>query len=130
MIKDVLRLDPDILITKATDGDQQFVLDTKWKQLSGKGVRDGVGRNDLFQLYAYTKRYGCQRSVLLYPQVSGAKCLDFDIMGTDEAKTEQVGVRFVNLRRDLHKRSERDALACELTQIVKEGFPLEDESLS
>ena len=125
--KDVLRLDPDILI-EAEDSDRRFVLDTKWKQLSGKGVRDGVGRNDLFQLYAYTKRYACQRSVLLYPQVSGAKCLDFDIMGTDEAKTEQVGVRFVNLRRDLHKRSERDALACELTQIVKEGFPPKDGS--
>ncbi len=118
----VLLLKPDILIkSKASNGDQQFVLDTKWKQFSGK-----VGRNDLYQIYAYTKRYECQRSVLLYPQVSEAKCLDFDIiMGTDGAKTgEQVGVRFVNLRRDLHnKRSDRDALACELKHIVQEGFP-------
>ncbi len=118
----VLLLKPDILIkSKASNGGQQFVLDTKWKQFSGK-----VGRNDLYQIYAYTKRYECQRSVLLYPQVSEAKCLDFDIiMGTDGAKTgEQVGVRFVNLRRDLHnKRSDRDALACELKHIVQEGFP-------
>ncbi len=118
----VLLLKPDILIkSKASNGDQQFVLDTKWKQFSGK-----VGRNDLYQIYAYTKRYECQRSVLLYPQVSEAKCLDFDIiMGTDGAKTgEQVGVRFVNLRRDLHnKRSDRDVLACDLKHIVQEGFP-------
>ena len=118
---DVLRLDPDILI-EAEDSDRRFVLDTKWKQLSGKGVRDGVGRNDLFQLYAYTKRYRCKRSVLLYPQVSEAKCLDFKIMGTNGATGEQVGVRFVNLRRNLYERSERDALAYELTHIVKEGF--------
>ena len=125
----VLLLKPDILIkTKTLNGDQQFVLDTKWKQFSGK-----VGRDDLYQIYAYTKRYECRRSVLLYPHVSEAKCLDFDIMGNDGATGEvatsdQVGVRFVNLRRDLRKRSEREALACELTHIVKEGFPSEDGS--
>ena len=117
----VLLLQPDILITS---NDRQLVLDTKWKQFSGT-----VGSDDLYQLYAYTKRYECQRSVLLYPHVPEAKCLDFNIMGNDGATSDQVGVRFVNLRRDLHKRSERDALACELTQIVKEGFPSEDGSL-
>ena len=111
----VLLLQPDILITS---NDLQLVLDTKWKQFSGT-----VGSDDLYQLYAYTKRYECQRSVLLYPQVSEAKCLDFDLMDTNEATGEQVGVRFVNLRRDLHKRSEKDALACELVHIVQEGFP-------
>ena len=112
----VLPLRPDLLI-RASDN-RLFVLDTKWKQLSGEGVRGGVGTDDLYQLYAYTRRYKCRRSVLLYPHVLGAKCRDFDIVDT----CEQVGVRFVNLRRDLHKRSERDALACELTHIVKEGI--------
>ena len=112
----VLPLRPDLLI-RASD-DRLFVLDTKWKQLSGEGARGGVGTDDLYQLYAYTRRYKCRRSVLLYPHVLGAKCRDFDIVDT----CEQVGVRFVNLRRDLHKRSERDALACELTHIVKKGI--------
>ena len=78
----VLLLKPDILI-KTPNGDQQFVLDTKWKQFSGK-----VGRNDLYQIYAYTKRYECKLSVLLYPQVMDAECLDYDIMGTDRANRE------------------------------------------
>ena len=112
----VLPLRPDLLI-KASDG-RRFVLDTKWKQLSGEGARGGVGTDDLYQLYAYTRRYECRRSVLLYPQVNGAKCRDFAIVDT----SKQVGVRFVNLRRDFHERSERDALACELTHIVKEGI--------
>ena len=111
----VLPLRPDLLIEA---GSQRFVLDTKWKQLSGEGARGGVGTDDLYQLYAYTRRYECRRSVLLYPQVNGAKCRDFAIVDT----SKQVGVRFVNLRRDLHERSERDALACELTHIVKEGI--------
>lgn len=110
----VLLLQPDILITS---NDRQLILDTKWKQFSST-----VGSDDLYQLYAYTKRYECRRSVLLYPHVLEAECLDYDIVGTDGATGEQVGVRFVNLRRDLHKRLERDALACELTHIVKKGF--------
>ncbi len=117
----VLLLRPDLLI-KAPNGGQQFVLDTKWKQLSGEGARGGVGTDDLYQLYAYTRRYECRRSVLLYPHVLGAKCRDFDIVDTSGCTGEQVSVRFVNLRRDLHKRSDRDALACELTRIVKDGF--------
>ena len=63
--KNVLTLKPDILIETAG---RQFVLDTKWKQLSGEGARGGVGTDDLYQLYAYTKRYECERSVLLYPR--------------------------------------------------------------
>ena len=114
--KNVLTLKPDILIEAAG---RPFVLDTKWKQLSDEGARGGVGTDDLYQLYAYTRRYKCRRSVLLYPHVLGAKCRDFDIVDT----CDQVGVRFVNLRRELHKRSDRDALACELTHIVKEGIP-------
>ena len=114
----VLRLEPDLLI-EADGDDRRFVLDTKWKQLSDKGARGGVGRDDLYQLYAYTKRYACKRSVLLYPDV-GTECRDFKILPT--ATGEQIGVRFINLRGDLHKRSDRDALACELTHIVKEGI--------
>lgn len=116
----VLPLRPDLLI-KASDG-RRFVLDTKWKQLSGEGVRGGVGTDDLYQLYAYTRRYECRRSVLLYPHIFGAKRRDFDIVSESGPTGEQVGVRFVNLRRDLHKRSDKDALACELTHIVKEGI--------
>ncbi len=117
----VLLLKPDILI--ASNG-RQLVLDTKWKQFSNT-----VGSDDLYQLYAYTKRYACRRSVLLYPHVLDAECLDYDVMDTDGATGEQVGVRFVNLHRNLSERSERDALACELTHIVKEGLPSEDGSL-
>ena len=119
--KNVLTLKPDILIKTAS---QQFVLDTKWKQLSGEGVRGGVGREDLYQLYAYTRLYKCKRSVLLYPYVVESRCRDFDIMDTSGQSTgEQVGIRFVDLRLDLYKRSDRDELACKLKRIVKDGFP-------
>lgn len=117
--EDVLLLRPDILIEAAG---RQFVLDTKWKQLADSKIE----RNDLYQIYAYTKRYRCKRSFLLYPYVRGAECRNFDIVDSCEKPTltgERVGVRFVNLQRDLHKRSDRDALARDLTNIVKEGIP-------
>ena len=119
--KCVLSLKPDILIEDERS-DQRLVLDTKWKQLSGDGDRGGVGIDDLYQLYAYTRRYKCRRSVLLYPHVREAKCRDFAIVDT----SKQINVRFVNLSRDLHKRPKREKLACELKHIVEDGFAPKD----
>ncbi|MCK5798402.1 MAG: hypothetical protein KAI47_14525, partial [Deltaproteobacteria bacterium] len=117
----VLPLRPDLLI-EAPDG-RRLVLDTKWKRLSEGRARGGVGTADLYQLYAYTRRYGCARSVLLYPHAPGVVPRDFDVMDRfGEQSGEQVCVRFVNLHRDLHAESERQALANELTQIVEAGF--------
>ncbi len=59
----VLFLKPDLLLN--IDG-QNLVVDTKWKQL-GDGKRGRPTGADLYQLFAYTKRYQSPRSVLLYP---------------------------------------------------------------
>ncbi len=116
----VLSLRPDLLI-EAPEDDSRLVLDTKWKRLSGSGALGGVGAGDLYQLYAYTQRYGCKRSILLYPHVTGAECRDFDIAGCSDKPTgQQVLVRYVNLHRNL--REERKDFAEELKKIVEEGL--------
>ncbi len=118
--KGVLSLRPDLLI-EAPGDDSRLVLDTKWKRLSGSRVRGGVDTGDLYQLYAYTQRYDCKRSILLYPRVTGAECHDFDIAGCSDKPTgQQVLVRYVNLHRNLRK--ERECLAGELGEIVEEGL--------
>lgn len=64
----MLRLKPDITLSK---GDKvQFVLDTKWKHIDPFAANHGVSSADAYQLYAYGKRYGCQRVALLYPKTS------------------------------------------------------------
>jgi 5-methylcytosine-specific restriction enzyme subunit McrC len=117
----VLPLRPDLLI-EAPDS-QRLVIDTKWKRLSDSGSRGGVSIGDLYQLYAYTRRYGCMHSILLYPHVPGMTARDFAILDhTDARSGERVGVRFVNLHRDLHLESERRQLADELTRLILDSF--------
>jgi 5-methylcytosine-specific restriction enzyme subunit McrC len=56
---------PDVV---ATLGPQiEWILDTKWKQLSIDEAKDGVVQSDLYQMYAYANCYDCPDVVLLYP---------------------------------------------------------------
>ena len=85
-----------------------------------------MAESDLYQLYAYTRRYGCARSVLLYPHMPGVEPRDFDVLDDKGAVSgERVLVRQIRLHRDLQKEAERHALASELDLIVREGLGLE-----
>jgi len=117
----ILPLKPDLLIE--APGGHRLVLDTKWKRLSNQGYRGGVSTADLYQLYAYTRRYGCVRSVLLYPHVADVSPRDFNIIDkTNEHSGEQVGIRFIRLHRNLHLESERSKLADELSNLLESSF--------
>ncbi len=121
--KGVLSLRPDLLIEapESPEDDRKLVLDTKWKRLSGSGGRGGAGTADIYQLYAYTQRYGCQRSILLYPHVARAECQDFDIAGCSDKPTgQQILVRYVHLHRNLRKN--RESLAKELMKIITQAL--------
>ena len=65
------KLRPDMLIRHK---DQTFVLDTKWKQVNGQESRSipetgnyGIEQADMYQLYAYGKKYGASDLFLIYP---------------------------------------------------------------
>ena len=116
-----LPLRPDLLF-EAPDG-RRLVIDTKWKRLSEGKTRGGVTGPDLYQLFAYTRRYGSTTSILLYPHAAGVKCRDFDVIDpVGQRSGERVCVRFVSLHRNLHQEAERVALTDELTEIVTEGL--------
>jgi len=119
----VLRLEPDILV-EGPEG-PRLVIDTKWKLLSSsRRGRGGVAESDLYQLYAYTRRYGCARSVLLYPYTPGLESQDFDVLDAEGKRKERVSVRHVMLHRNLHQEAERVALADEMEGILREGLGL------
>lgn len=123
----VLRLEPDILVE---GGNRRLIIDTKWKLLSaGKRGRGGVSDGDLYQLYAYTHRYGCLRSVLLYPHVPGLQPRDFDILGaTHTCSGQRIAIRQVHLHRNLYAEGEREKLISELEAIVREGLGITREA--
>lgn len=60
------KLRPDILIRY---GAHTLVLDTKWKQVNGndKTGNYGIEQPDLYQLYAYGKKYAATDLFLVYP---------------------------------------------------------------
>ena len=56
------RLRPDIFL------EDKFIADTKWKIVKS---RDDISQADLYQLYAYGKKYNCGKLYLIYPRISG-----------------------------------------------------------
>ena len=59
-------LRPDIVITKE-DG-KKIILDTKWKNLIDKPKMNyGISQADMYQMYAYSKKYETPDIWLLYP---------------------------------------------------------------
>lgn len=62
-------LKPDIVLRK--NGQVRFILDAKWKRLDSRKSNHGVSQADAYQLFAYGKKYGCRRVVLVYPKTTG-----------------------------------------------------------
>ena len=117
--KEILKLKPDLLVEGP---DRRLVVDTKWKQLAPGGGRGGVGREDLYQLFAYLHRYGCERSVLLYPHLPDLEPREFDVLDEKGVTSKQVWVRTVKLHANLHQEAGRQQLADELEQILATGL--------
>lgn len=62
---------PDISLCTSS-GTVRFILDAKWKHIGENGNEsiDNISSSDLYQLYAYGKRYECQTVALVYPKNS------------------------------------------------------------
>ena len=66
--KGVFYMKPDISLMS---GDKtEFILDTKWKRINGEGSdpKHGISQADMYQLFAYGKKYGCKQVALVYPK--------------------------------------------------------------
>ena len=59
-------LRPDIVITR--DNGSKIILDTKWKSLvDSPRANYGISQSDMYQMYAYSKKYKTPEIWLLYP---------------------------------------------------------------
>ncbi len=56
-------LKPDIVIN-----DGKIIIDTKWKILSENKSNQGISQSDMYQLYAYGKKYKSENLYLIYPK--------------------------------------------------------------
>lgn len=72
-------LRPDIVCRR--DG-RTVIMDTKWKNLiNNERANYGISQGDMYQMYAYSKKYGTSEIWLLYP-------LNDEMRGHDEIKFE------------------------------------------
>ena len=60
-------LKPDIFLRR---DEQNLIADTKWKIVKS---RDDISQADLYQLYAYGKKYECGELYLIYPKMDGVE---------------------------------------------------------
>lgn len=65
--KKIFRLRPDLVIRNKLDK-SVFVMDTKWKVLSDNKSNLGISQADMYQMYAYQKKYNAKTITLLYPK--------------------------------------------------------------
>ena len=65
-------LRPDLVVTR--DDKSVVILDTKWKSLiNDKSKNYGISQADMYQMYAYSKKYKAKNIWVLYPMVNELK---------------------------------------------------------
>ncbi len=97
----MFKLKPDIVI-KNINGDKTAILDTKWKALNNNPNKNyGISQSDMYQMYAYSKKYKAENIWLLYPLNSEMreyieKYIEYKELNTDLINTS-VRVFFVDV---------------------------------
>jgi len=68
--RNAFQLRPDMRLSE--HGRTRFILDTKWKRIraAGDDPKRGISQADMYQLFAYGKKYRCRTVALVYPKTA------------------------------------------------------------
>lgn len=72
-----------------------IVMDTKWKVLSENKGNKGITQTDMYQMYAYGKKYNASKVLLLYPLSEMIDDTDLYFLSDDGVYVE---IHFIDLR--------------------------------
>ena len=74
---DVFAMKPDVSLMERGDG-VRFILDAKWKRINedDSDRKHGISQADMYQLFAYGKKYGCKQVALVYPKTEQFQDMD------------------------------------------------------
>ncbi len=72
----VFSMKPDISLM--FNNKAKFILDTKWKRINkdDSDRKHGIIQADMYQLFAYGKKYGCKQVALVYPKTEQFQDMD------------------------------------------------------
>jgi len=98
-------LKPDFVINK--DNEKEIIADTKWKLLDDNKVHQGISQSDMYQLFAYGKKYRqnqLKNLYLIYPKIENnaplrESCYQFN--KSSEHMTMDLKILFFDLQNDL-----------------------------
>ena len=95
------RLRPDIVVRGENGNkDRIVIMDTKWKKLKpDPGANYGISQSDMYQMYAYSKKYHTSEIWLLYPlypDVSEMNGISFKAVQNEEQNVN-VNIFFIDL---------------------------------
>jgi len=89
------RLRPDIFLK------DKFIADTKWKiirqDINESEKKYKISQADLYQLYAYGKKYECGKLYLIYPKIDG---VEQESMKFEYEKDMQLEILYFDLEKD------------------------------
>jgi 5-methylcytosine-specific restriction enzyme subunit McrC len=68
--KEKFSLRPDIVASRESHLNECIIIDTKWKILNENDSKNnyGISQSDMYQLYAYAKKYNSRELYLIYPK--------------------------------------------------------------
>lgn len=88
--RQIFALRPDLVVTRPNG--QKIIMDTKWKRLnSNQDANYGISQADMYQMFAYSKKYQTPDIWLLYPMTEEMK-KSKDIVFTSEGPDGIVNV--------------------------------------
>jgi len=97
-------LRPDIVVKNNRDG-SIAILDTKWKLLSQSYHNYGISQSDMYQMYAYQKKYEADQMILVYPLNEKVAGIKEDIMykSSDGVVVKVFFIDLVNMKESIEK---------------------------
>ena len=104
--EDAFTMKPDLSLREGKG--VPFILDAKWKEIEARSSdpRHDIDQRDMYQLYAYGKRYGCRAVALVYPRTGAFRteltyrffdrlplvCLPFDVTRPEDSVRRSIRV--------------------------------------
>lgn len=95
-------LKPDIVVKDRNNC--SIVLDTKWKMLYPNKSNYGVSQADMYQMYAYNKKYSSKMVFLLYPWTTSMCTIDESItyQSEDGVMVHIFFIDLININTSIH----------------------------
>lgn len=114
----VLRIKPDIVIRK--NNSVSLVADAKYKNpIFDKGIYLNISRDDIYQVFAYSKVYGIRKTALIYPLFDDVPSPKKQIILKDDAGEIELNILCVDIKNGNYEELKAQ-LAIELLQETYE----------